>query len=341
MKKAILFIPVMLFGVLHAQQKPYYTQYILNNYILNPALTGIENYTDIRLSCRSQWQGISGAPFTAYVSVHAPLGKKDFRTTATSFSIPGENPRGRSYWEGYTAAAPHHGLGMMLVNDRTGFMNRSSGYITYAYHLGISPKTSLAAGFMGGVTNIRIDRDKIDWASLNPNDPAMEYANGPGASWQPEVGAGIWLYSADYFAGASVQNIVPSKTRFSNNSNYGEQLQPHYFATAGYRFLLNDDINALPSVMVKYVSPLAVQYDINIKCQYMDLFWMGGSYRIKELFGGWSAMAGVNIQGIANISYAYDISTSRLGTFSRGSHEIMVGFLLGNNYGDSCPRNVW
>ena len=32
------------------QAKPYYTQYILNNYILNPGVTGIENYTDVKLS---------------------------------------------------------------------------------------------------------------------------------------------------------------------------------------------------------------------------------------------------------------------------------------------------
>ena len=40
-----------------AQQKPHYTQYILNNYILNPALTGIENYTDVKMSARDQWVG--------------------------------------------------------------------------------------------------------------------------------------------------------------------------------------------------------------------------------------------------------------------------------------------
>ena len=33
-----------------AQQKPHYTQYILNQYVLNPAITGIENYTDIKIS---------------------------------------------------------------------------------------------------------------------------------------------------------------------------------------------------------------------------------------------------------------------------------------------------
>ena len=43
----------------NAQQRPHYTQYILNQYILNPALSGIENYTDVKVSHRVQWQGLS------------------------------------------------------------------------------------------------------------------------------------------------------------------------------------------------------------------------------------------------------------------------------------------
>jgi len=129
-----------------AQQQPHYTQYILNQYILNPALTGIENYTDIRLSHRHQWMGIQGAPVTTYLTIQTPIAKKDYRTTATSFSVPGENPRGKNYWEDYQAAAPHHGIGLQVINDRAGPLNELSAYVTYAYHVGISPRTSLAAG---------------------------------------------------------------------------------------------------------------------------------------------------------------------------------------------------
>ena len=78
-----------------AQQKPYYTQYIMNNYILNPALSGIENYMDVKLSYRNQWNDIVGAPVTMYFSAHAPINKKDFRNTPTSFELPGENPLGK------------------------------------------------------------------------------------------------------------------------------------------------------------------------------------------------------------------------------------------------------
>ena len=76
------------------QQRPHYTQYILNNYILNPALSGIENYVDVKFSVRDQWVGLSGAPKTTYFSIQGPIGKKDYRTSSTSFQIPGKNPRG-------------------------------------------------------------------------------------------------------------------------------------------------------------------------------------------------------------------------------------------------------
>src|SRR5205823_11297842 len=87
-----------------AQQKPHYTQYILNNYIINPALAGIENYTDIKLSHRHQWVGIQDAPVTTYFTVSAPIGKKDDRETPTSYHMDNQNPRGRQYWQDYEAA---------------------------------------------------------------------------------------------------------------------------------------------------------------------------------------------------------------------------------------------
>src|ERR1044071_8421571 len=119
-----------------AQQRPYYTQYIMNNYLLNPAITGIENYYDIKIGHRSQWVGIPGAPVTNYVTIHGPIGKKDYRQTATSFDMKGENPRGRAYWEQYTAPAPHHGIGGTIINYKTGYINRTFVNLSYAYHVG-------------------------------------------------------------------------------------------------------------------------------------------------------------------------------------------------------------
>lgn len=322
-----------------AQQQPHYTQYVINNYILNPALTGIENYTDLKIAHRQQWSGFTDAPVTTYLTLHAPLGKKDDRITATSFDIPGENPRGKSYWEEYTAAEPHHGIGLKILNDRTGPLNRFGAYVSYAYHIGISPQTSIAAGFEGGLRNVSLNTSKLDFGQANPVDPAVA-ATGEINSLKPDFGFGLWVYSASYFLGLSAQQVIPQKIYFSENhlQAAGSKLVPHFFATAGYRFALDDDFSALPSVMVKFIDPVPVQVDLNMKVQYRDLVWAGMGYRIKD---GVSGMLGINVSNTFNISYSYDYTTSLIQHYSHGTHEIVLGFLINNRYGDTCPRNVW
>src|SRR5215217_4280040 len=142
MKKVLLVLFCFGVGIFaSAQQRPHYTQYILNNYVLNPAISGIENYVDLKLSARDERVGLNGAPQTAYFTIHTPIGKADFKTSATSYAIPGENPRGRSYWEEYTASEPHHGVGLSIIADKTGNFTRTTVAASYAYHIGLSPRT--------------------------------------------------------------------------------------------------------------------------------------------------------------------------------------------------------
>lgn len=321
-----------------AQQRPHYTQYMLNNYILNPAISGIENYTDVKLSARDQWVGLNGAPQTFYLTVHAPIGKTDYKTTATSYEVPGENPRGKAYWESYTASAPHHGVGLSLISDKTGNFTRTTAAISYAYHIGLSPRTNFALGVAPGLSRISRNLSATDFGGGVNIDPAQA-TSGVIARLRPDLSAGLWLYSADYFVGLAAQQIIPQKVSFVDDAAYNQgRLIPHLFFTAGYRFLLNDDINALPSFLLKYVSPNNPQVDVNLKMQYHDLFWMGASVRINE---GYQGMVGINVANAFNVGYAYDFTQTKLNTTSRGTHEILIGFLLGNRYADTCPRSVW
>jgi type IX secretion system PorP/SprF family membrane protein len=344
--KRLLAIGLLLLGhSVHAQQKPVYTQYILNNYIINPAITGIENYTDLKLSYRKQWSGIDGAPSTFYMTVHGPIGKKDYRTNATSYAVPGENPRGRNYMEEYNAPEAHHGVGLTVISDKTGYINRWGAYATYAYHKGLNPRTTLSAGLMVGMSSVSIDASKIDYGSstfTSQSDDAIGYLSGTISKMRPEVGAGLWLYGADYFAGVSVLNIVPAKAKFgADSSKYGSNFAPHFFLTAGYKFFLNDDISMIPSLMIQYVKPISPQIFTSVKLQYQDKFWVGSNFRFGDQLGGFSAMAGLNVSNTMNIGYAYDVAPSALSQYSRNTHEFMIGFILGNRYDDSCPRQNW
>ena len=334
-----LIIGVCLTVVANAQQRPYYTQYIMNNYIINPAVAGIENYWDVKASHRMQWVGVQDAPVTTYITMHGPLKKNDFGwETATSMRARGENPRGQAYWQSYQSSEPHHGIGFTMLNDKTGPLNRFAAFGTYSYHLGISPTTSLSAGVSAGISNMSLDASKLNFGSTTV-DPAVA-GSGLINQIRPDISAGLWLYAKDYFIGVSAQQIVPQNVAFSNNTVYVEKgkLVPHLFFSAGYRMQLSQDVSLLPSTLIRYVSPLPIGFDLNAKFMYQDLLWVGGSYRYQDGFAG---MVGLNVSHNINIGYSYDLQTSRLNTVSKGTHEILIGFQLGNKYGDWCPRNLW
>lgn len=325
--------------VSQAQQRPYYTQYIMNNYIINPAVAGIENYWDVKASHRIQWVGLKDAPVTTYLTIHGPLKKSNYeRESATTFRARGENPRGTAYWRDYTAADPHAGVGFTVINDNTGPLNRFAAYGTYAYHIGLSPTTNLSAGISAGFTNLSLDASKLDFGTTTV-DPAVA-GSGVINRLKPDVSAGLWLYSKDFFVGLSAQQIVPQNVTFSDNSVSLTQgkLVPHLFLSAGYRMSISDDVSFLPSMLIRYISPLPIGYDVNAKFQYQDILWLGASYRYND---GFAAMVGVNLNHSINIGYSYDVQTSRLNTVSRGTHEILIGFLLGNKWGDWCPTKLW
>ena len=341
MKSRILFLGLILASMqVGAQQKPQYTQYIMNQYALNPALTGIENYTDVKISHRRQWVGLDGAPVTSYFTIHAPIGKQDYKTTVTSFDMNGENPLGERYWEDYTASAAHHGIGMQIYNDQIGPFRDFSAYGTYAYHLPVGLRTNLSAGIGIGVGNLSLNTDKLFFGNSNPVDPSVT-GSGQLSKMRINARAGLWLYSVDYFAGLSVLDIVPQTIDFANNTARvaDGKWRPHIFATAGFRGMLSDDINVVPSLMIKYINPIPVQIEGNVKLMYRNLMWAGASYRHKY---GFAALAGINVKNLVQVSYSYDYSITKLNQVSNGSHEIILGFILGNSFSQqTCPKNVY
>ena len=167
-----------------------------------------------------------------------------------------------------------------------------------------------------------------------PFDPAI--ANGTNSQWTPDLSTGIWLYSSNYYFGASVQEVLPENLYFSTNNSYNKsKTVPQYFVTGGVKLFLNDDITLLPSFLIKEINPTPLTYDINAKFSFQDKVWIGASYRHNDSFG---VLAGLNISSFINIGYSYDITTSALNTVSNGTHEIVISLLLNNRYKVTCPQ---
>jgi type IX secretion system PorP/SprF family membrane protein len=321
----LVFISFITLQFAVAQQKPQYTQYVLNNLLINPAVTGIENYFDLKTGYRSQWTGLQGAPVTSYITGSVPFGSDFVGGDAGALSAGnGANPYSRLFTQTYEAAPPHHGLGFMVISDQAGPISTTNADVTYAYHLGISSTFNLSVGVEGGFNHTSLNTSMLTLE--NPLDPAI--ANGNNSQWKPDLGLGIWGYSSNYYFGISALQLLSQNLYFSTTNSFTQaKTVPQFFITGGFKVFLSDDVSLLPSTLVKFISPLPVTYDVNLKLTFGDRFWVGGAYRNGDAVAG---MFGLNISSLINISYSYDYTTSELRTVSSGTHEIVIGLMLNN-----------
>jgi type IX secretion system PorP/SprF family membrane protein len=333
---ALFYILITIVSVARAQQKPQYNQYMLNGYLMNPALTGIENYTDVKVSYRNQWTGLNGAPTSFYLTAHGPLDKRD--RSSSIISLPA---RGKSniinrlrYKEAndFKFLKPHQGFGGAIISDKMGPNNRLGMNLSYAYHLPVARrKMKLATGISAGFTRYSLDLSRLDFG---PNaDPVVnQYRN---ARLLPEISLGTTLYGQNFYVGASAAQLLQNAIDLSGmNDGVQQRFSNHYFLMGGYEYRLGQEVAFMPSVLVKYVRPSPVSVDVNLKVSYLRKVWGGVSYRHQNAV---SALAGFNLNAILNVGYAYEMATSNLNQYNSGSHELMVGIILGNSYRIKSP----
>jgi type IX secretion system PorP/SprF family membrane protein len=312
---ACLFLTTVLMAV--AQQRAQFTQYMINPFLYNPAVSGTEDYTDIRAGYRKQWTGFEGAPRSIYLSAHTNIGKSRV-----------VNKRVRNKKNGF------HGIGAVLTNDEIGATSTTTISAAYSYHLKLSEKVFASLGAMAGLQQYSLESSKLTTGS--GGDAAI---NGFSNRSLADINIGGWVYSDKFYAGATMIQVVPQKLYNMNTSTIEKgKLAHHYMIMAGYRIPLGYDFTFIPSFCLKAVSPAPISCDINSKIRYKNLGWIGLSYRHKDAL---AAMIGVIIGDTFDVSYSYDYTTSHITKFSGGSHEVVVGYRLRTKQQIVCPSNFW
>ncbi len=323
-----------LFSIQHAeaQYKPQYSLYMMNNYLINPAISGIEDYADIKLGYRNQWSGIEGAPETYYLSGHVSLGKTahvEQRNQPRTLNQM-DNSRNR-----YRSRKAHHGLGGMVLADNAGPFRKLEANLSYAYHLPVSADVNVAMGISGGIVQQTLRTDEIVFT--NPDDFVI--GNGDIDRLSPDLSLGTWIYSKNFYAGLSAKQLLRSATNFGGTSEaYDAPQNIHYFLTGAYRYNLSPDISAVPSFLVKYLQSSPLTYDVNLLVSYMDRISAGISYRnTTDLV----FMARFSINYTLEVGYAFDHGSSQNAYLNNNSHEVVLGIRLKNKMKVLCPQNLW
>ena len=190
MKKYYISLLLTILGGFSAlsQQRPQYTQYMINPFLLNPAVSGTEDYADIRAGYRKQWAGFNGSPRTMYLSAHTNIGKHLVT-----------NNRSRNKKNGF------HGIGGIVTNDAIGPTTTTTVTAAYSYHLKLTRKVFASLGLSGGFNQFSLDAGKLSPA--DKLDPLI--GSGMTKTGLGDITAGLWVYSDKFYAGASIAQGGP------------------------------------------------------------------------------------------------------------------------------------
>ena len=290
MKKSLIVILVCLAALTKAQQLPMYSQYLTNDFILNPAIAGSKPYFPIQINSRTQWSSLGTiAPKTNTLSYHMPVT--------------------------YDAI----GIGAIVMQDETGPYSQIGVTLSFAYHIQLDEDdvTRLSLGLSGLMTQHTLNQD--DLIFHNP-DPEFQ---GSYSKMVPDASFGAYLYSKNFSLSASAHQLFESTFKESVQDIFGDNSQVrHYFAHASYHIDIYSDLAIEPSLLVKTTEVSPTQLDVNARVIIDNNYWAGMSLRSSESL---VILAGLNM-GSLFLSYSYDHGISSLSSVASGSHEISLGF---------------
>jgi type IX secretion system PorP/SprF family membrane protein len=304
-----------------AQQKAQYSQYMINQFVLNPAVTGSTDYGHITAGYRNQWAGAfqGDAPKTYYIAGHSSIERNR-----------GKPHPYRNKHNGY------HSAGGIAYNDVTGPTSRLGILGTYAYNERLSGLWRIALGISAGVQQFTLQTENLVFADAEPISTQRK--------WVPDGNIGGWLYNKHFYFGAAVQQIFQSKLNFEipdgiDSKTKISKLSNHYFITSGLKLDVAPNWAVIPSFMLKVNRPAPISADINVKVRFMDMVWLGASYRALDAV---SILCGVVINNQFDFCYSYDLTTSKVRTYAQsGTHEFMIGYRLWPSAKIENPSDFW
>ena len=124
---------------LYAQLNPLSSQYFQNTYLANPAMAGMQKGLRVNLAYRNQWSSMPGSPKNTVVT-------SDYQENRV-------------------------GLGLSMLKDQAGLINRTQVLGTYAYHLPLNgSESALHFGLSFGFNSQRLNSMDVVAAA---NDPSI------------------------------------------------------------------------------------------------------------------------------------------------------------------------
>lgn len=293
-KLFLLFISILAFHFLSAQDEAIFMQYHISPVLINPAAAGFDDSHNLHLNLRAQWTGFPDAPKTYTAYYNGPIGK--------SF-----------------------GLGAGLLSETAAQLTRLKAQLNFAFRFNVQETAKLSAGFFTEFQQMTVDNATTDGEFFDPADDLLTEILDGKSIFDAALGVRGTIKDNTYF-GITFNNLVRSRLDdiAGTNSSGNRGFFSYYTFNLGHTFELYEyNVKLEPSILIRQIRDVPFQMDFNLKASFLkDQLIAGVSYRSLSAMG---ILLGTKLSAF-RLFYSYDLSFQHFQKFNTGSHEVTVAF---------------
>ena len=296
--------------IINAQQQPLYNSAYGYDFPFNPAIAGSNYYPSAAITLQKNWLKVENSPSTISTLLSFRLGRFDFYTPRMMLNKSKYNHKERV------------GFGVLAYKDANGPVSNTGFKLAYTYHIPVGFH-QLSFGLSGDLKQLEVDES--NFSPTEPDDPIL--LGGKTKYSMGNASAGIYLYSENFYAGLSVNDM------FKNKAIIEEQFTSSTLDAifmAGVKFRLNDFWSFEPSAYTGYLDTEKFDYKISSKFIFVEEHWIMFTY---NSYSSLTSSFGFRVGKLLHIGYGYEYF---FGT-SRTNYQSRHMFYLGRNIG---TRNV-
>lgn len=295
-------ICVLYYQVAKAQSEPLFTGSALMPSAVNPGAAGKSGLLDATAAFRQQWVGFDGAPTQFLLAADAEV--RFLRN--------------------------FHGVGLTAMQDKVGPVKAINLSAAYSYHIYLD-KGILGLGASFGAYNVKFTASDLQTSTPDLPDgfhqESDEVLSGADDSQTAfDVGLGAFYQSEVSFLSLAVQHLTAPDIEMKNGAALN--VRPVLSLSAGR--LLGKDVkqrSVEPRLMLR-TDFGSLQTEMWLNANFNPRFWLGLGARFQDAM---LVATGVRLKNGLDISYAYDLSLSKLRKYNSGSHEVVLHYSVDLN----------
>ena len=201
-------------------------------------------------------------------------------------------------------------VGVIVENEQLGIINHTRAEAVYAYRIKLS-RGKLSFGLQAGADVI-----KTDWRLIrthDENDPNFLLA--PQNKAIPVAGGGMYYYTSRFYIGLSAPRFFADRSVSFNSM----------ILNTGALISLSENTWLKPAMLIKSSPATLPSVNAMLAAYYKDVIGLGAGLTWKS---SWMTFIDIKINDQLNFAYGFESATSRIRTYTSGSHEVMLRYLF-------------